>query len=296
MSVRSLLRAATAVLTVTVLGLGAVGCSRSVSSAPEVTEVVTVTGTAASAAAPASSAAAVPAALKSSYKKFSRGLAQPVGVSIMAVGGGPVISLGDQAPRVAWSTIKVPLALAAQRKNGITAAETGAIVDSDNAAAESLWVSLGSSQEAAQAVTAVLAEGGDVTTTVPSQRERAEFSIFGQTVWTLDDAVRFTAHLPCLPDSAHVVQLMGRVAGNQEWGIDTISTGSTAVKGGWGPGMSGGYVVRQIGLLTRPDGAQIAFAISTYAADASMEGGITALNQVGSWIGENLDSMPGGNC
>lgn len=305
---RPVLRVGSAALVATLVGAGLAGCSSGPSPVPTATEVVTVTGSAAASPSASSSepnskpksksksSAGDPAALKASFATFSSGLSQPVGVSIVAVGGGNVVSLGDSVPRVAWSTIKVPLALAAQRANGISAAETSAIISSDNAAAETLWASLGTPEQAAKAVTAILREGKDTTTVVPAERQRAEFTIFGQTLWALNDAARFTAHLPCLPDAEHVVQLMGQVAGNQRWGVETISAGATAVKGGWGPGESGGYVVRQIGLLTRADGAQIAFALSTYAAGSSMETGIAALDQAGAWIGEHLDSMPAGNC
>lgn len=311
MSQRSLLRALCVAAAVTVFGAGVAGCTSDRSAAPQVTEIKTVTGSPTQSSAPASASGSAssskptakptatagdPAALRASFSGFADSLSQPVGVSIMAVGGGKVVSLGDQAPRVAWSTIKAPLALAAQRKNGITSAETAAIVNSDNGAAETLWASLGTPQQAAKAVTDVLREGGDKNTTVPSQRQRADFTIFGQTQWALNDAVTFTAHLPCLPGAEHVTSLMGQVAGNQNWGIEVIPSVSTAVKGGWGPGVSGGYVVRQIGLLTRKDGSQVAFALATYTPYSSMESGIAALNQVGDWIGERLDSLPAGNC
>lgn len=284
-----------------VLAAGLVGCSGDDAVRPTATEVVYVTGSTtapSSAAAPSSSAAASPrrTRLASSFTALSAQLSQPVGVSAVAVGGGEVVSFGDQVPQVAWSTIKVPLALAAQRKNGVLPAETPAIVDSDNAAAEQLWSSLGSPEQASQAVTAVLREGGDDTTVVPSQRSRAEFTVFGQTLWALADAATFTAHLPCLPDSDEVVGLMGRVSANQSWGIEVIPNRATAVKGGWGPSLDGGYVVRQIGIITRKDGKQTAIALSTYAPGASMGSGIAALNQVGEWIGANLVALPGGRC
>ncbi|MFC3243801.1 hypothetical protein ACFOJ6_17385 [Gordonia humi] len=139
-------------------------------------------------------------------------LAQPVGLAVEAVGGGNSMVFGDQTPRVAWSTIKVPIALAAERRNGASDSESAAIIDSDNAAAEALWASLGSPDQAAAAVTEVLREGGDETTTVPSQKLRPEYTVFGQTSWPLADAATFTAHLPCLPGSEHVVSLMGQVA------------------------------------------------------------------------------------
>ncbi len=221
----------------------------------------------------------------------------PVGVALAPVGRGDSrpIMLGDNTPQVAWSTIKVPLAVAAERQNGPSTAESNAIINSDNASAEALWSSLGSDAVAARKVTAVLREGGDTQSTVPAQRLRAGFTVFGQTVWTLPAAATFTAHLPCMPGTAHVVSLMGQVAGNQQWGIEVMSTPrSTAVKGGWGPGVDGSYLVRQIGLITFSDGRQTAVAMS--AAGGSMSGGIAALNAIGNWLNRNAARLPRGAC
>lgn len=294
---RSLLRRGAGVLVVLALAGGAAACSDG-DSAPTATEIVYVTESAGQApSSTESSPAATPKrGLAASFAALTRELGQPVGVSMAPVGGGEVVSLGEQTPQVAWSTIKVPLALAAQRKNGRMPAESPAIVASDNGSAEALWASLGTDQQAAAAVTAVLREGGDENSVVPSERRRPEFTIFGQTVWALPDAATFTANLPCLPDSEYVVSLMGQVAENQQWGIEVIPNRSTAVKGGWGPSAGGGYVVRQIGLLTRKDGKQTAFALTTYAPGASLSSGIAALNRVGQWLGARLAALPAGRC
>ena len=63
----------------------------------------------------------------------------------------------------AWSTIKVPLVIAAMRKQNtgpVTAPMTAAITESDNAAAESIWAGLGDPDNAATQVEAVLRETG----------------------------------------------------------------------------------------------------------------------------------------
>ncbi|MDL9938462.1 hypothetical protein QSJ18_17070 [Gordonia sp. ABSL1-1] len=220
-----------------------------------------------------------------------------VGVAMAPVGGDAVaaLTLGDRTDRVAWSTIKVPLAVAAERVNGPSAAETAAIIDSDNDAAQTLWSSLGSDAAAAQAVTSVLREGGDQTSVVPARQRRAGYTIFGQTRWSLSAAATFTAHLPCMPGTDHVRGLMGRVAGNQQWGVEIMrAPTSTAVKGGWGPGESSGYLVRQIGIITFGDGRATAVAMSALAG--SMSGGVAALNAVANWLSRHLRSLPRGRC
>ncbi len=261
-----------------------------------VTSTVTASPTSSSPSQTATSVSA-PTSQAKLVRSF-RGLAtaQPVGVAVVPVGGGDALLLGDQSPQVAWSTIKVPLALAAERRNGPTAVEAAAIRDSDNASAEALWASLGGGAQSAQAVTAVLREGGDAESVVPSQKLRAEYTVFGQTTWPLKNAATFTSNLPCLPGSSHLVSLMGQVSGNQQWGVETIRAKGTAVKGGWGPSASGGYVVRQVGLVTKRDGSRVAIAMSTYAPGGSMESGIAALNQVGTWVQAHLGSLPSGTC
>ncbi|MGO3325817.1 hypothetical protein [Gordonia sp. (in: high G+C Gram-positive bacteria)] len=264
-------------------------------SVATVTEVVTATPSSPAAPSPSvGSSSRGNARLTASFDALT--VAQPVGLAVAPVGGGEVSTFGDQTPQVAWSTIKVPLAVAAERANGPSQAESSAIINSDNSAAETLWASLGSNDEAAAAVTAVLRESGDEKTTVPSQKLRAEYSIFGQTTWPLENAVTFAANLPCLPGSGHVVALMGEVAGNQQWGVEVIPARTTAVKGGWGPSTSGGYVVRQLGLVTLRNGTRAAVAMSTYSPGASMDSGINALNTVGSWVGRHLASLPSGRC
>lgn len=266
-------------------------------TAPAVTEFVTAESAPSPEAEPEPSDVPADQRLRDGFAELSQTLAQPVGISIAPVGGDTTLDLGDQTAQVAWSTIKVPLALAAQRQNGaaVTADVTAAIISSDNAAAERLWASLGPPQTAAEQVERVLAEAGDTTTEVSSERSRPGFTAFGQTVWTLPASAGFTAGLPCLPDSGNVVDLMGRVDGGQQWGLSRVDR-SVAVKGGWGPLLDGGYLVRQIGIITADDGQQIAVSMSTHAPGATMDSGIAALNEVGDWLNTQLRSLPRGRC
>lgn len=261
--------------------------------------VTTVTAPATTTYGPPPSPSSAPAkpGLAASFQKISAASGLQLGVAVAPVGRNATatVALGDQDPGVAWSTIKVPLAVAAERQNGASAAESAAIIDSDNAAAESLWASLGSNAEASQKVTAVLREGGNTSTEVPAQQLRAGFTVFGQTQWTLRDAASFTGHLPCMPGTEHVISLMGQVAGNQQWGVEIMAAPkSTAVKGGWGPAADGSYLVRQIGLITYRDGRQAAVAMSAYGG--SMSAGIAALNAVGNWLNKNIGALPRGSC
>ncbi|MFE0749663.1 hypothetical protein [Gordonia sp. NPDC058843] len=282
------------------------GCATEPDAEPidPVTVTVTADPSASTPAGPGPSApnssASPPASyggLAASFRTMAASTGLTVGIAIAPVGGSavPALTLGDETPRVAWSTIKVPLAVAAERANGPSPAARAAIVDSDNASAESLWSSLGGGQAAADSVTAVLRDGGDTTTVVPATQRRAGFTVFGQTVWSLPDAATFTAGLPCLPGARNVVALMGRVAGNQQWGIEIMpAPRATAVKGGWGPGVADGYLVRQIGIVTFRDGQRAAVAMS--AVGGSMSGGIAALNSAANWLDANLVRLPRGRC
>ncbi|SEC06161.1 hypothetical protein SAMN04488550_1247 [Gordonia malaquae] len=232
------------------------------------------------------------AALAASFAR--QDLPADVGVALAPVGGDEVYTFGDQSERVAWSTIKVPLALAAQRKNGRTPEIRTAIIDSDNDAALALRRSLGTQSEGRKLVEAVIRDGGDTDTEVVEIK--ADDETFGLTVWPLRGAATFAANLPCLPDSKYIVGLMGNVASVQSWGIEVMkSPADTAVKGGWGPGDKGGYEVRQLGLITHKDGSQTAVAMSTYSGEP-MDDGVAVLNKVGTWLNANLRRLPKGRC
>ena len=236
-----------------------------------------------------------PAAAKSLQDSFAAlKLTTPTGVALTPVGGGDTILLGDQRVQDAWSTIKAPLGLAAERKHGMSRTEANALIDSDNRSARVLTRSLGSPVEASDELTAVLREGGD-TTTVPAPRHGGDYPMLGETSWSLADSATWTAHLPCMIGSDHVLELMRDVAGVQEWGLRRVGD-HTPVKGGWGEASDGGYVVRQIGVLTLPDGEQVAVSMSTHRPAMAFEAGTRELDRVADWLNANLALLPGGAC
>lgn len=242
-------------------------------------------------------ASTAPARLAASFAALQVG--SDVGVALAPVGGGRVITLGDQTPRVAWSTIKVPLSLAAQRSNGTNATErttiNNAIINSDNDSALALRKSLGTPEQARKKVTAVLRDGGDTTTQVVEITDPDE-ETFGLTVWPLAGAARFASNFPCLPDTGHILHLMSQVAENQQWGLKVIGPPTTvAVKGGWGPGNEGGYEVRQLGVLSFADGQGTAVAMSTDAGNP-MDSGTATLNKVSKWLYQHRTELPRGTC
>lgn len=236
-----------------------------------------------------------PGTLAADFAELQRTTRGSIGLAAMPVGGSGVIHFGDWTTGPAWSTIKVPLVLAAQRHApGTNAyASTAAITESDNTAADALWQSLGDPAEAAAAVQDVLREGGDAVTTVPATRQRAEHSVFGQAEWSLADQVAFAAELPCLPGAAAVTSLMAQIVPVHRWGLGTVS--GADFKGGWGPDESGDYLVRQFGLVDGPNG-QIAVAIAAQPESGTFNDGMVALNEMAAILAAHLTELPGGRC
>jgi hypothetical protein len=214
---------------------------------------------------------------------------------VSAVNSGAVATFGDWTDGVAWSTIKVPLAIAAFREGGSIAGPSAlsAIEHSDNAAAERLWSLLGPPIEAAQSVRAVLREGGDHLTQVQSERIRPGFTAFGQTHWNISQQTVFTAHLPCIPSAGKVIELMKNIAPDQQWGLARIP--GAATKAGWGPDEKGTYLVRQLAVIPTPTG-HAAVSVAAVPAAGSFADGITVLNQLAAWVTDHLAQLPSGHC
>lgn len=214
--------------------------------------------------------------------------------------------LGTPADDIAWSTIKVPLAIAAldaspteddTETEEIRRQVSAALTVSDNDAALALWNRLGPPETAAAAVDEVLHAHDSTMTRTESDHVRPPFSPFGQTIWSVTDQARFAAALGCAPDESsagQVHELMAEVVPDQRWGIGTLD--NAHFKGGWGPQPGGGYVARQLG-DAEVDGQRYAFAVSARAADGSFQtatGDLTRL--VTWWTGDAAPATPGMTC
>jgi hypothetical protein len=212
-----------------------------------------------------------------------------IGVAVAVPGRAEVSSLGQWSGGVAWSTIKVPLALAALRTDETRAQELAveSITKSDNRASERLWSLLGEPAEAARRVQAVIGESGDGVTVVESRRLRPGFTAFGQTHWTLAAQARFAAQLPSLPSAATVIDLMRRITTGQRWGL---AAKGFAAKGGWGPGVAGDYLVRQFGIVPMESG-HVGVALAAEAHDGAFETGVDALNGLTDWLLGHLPEL-----
>jgi hypothetical protein len=219
-------------------------------------------------------------ALEASFDQLAAAVPADVGIAIARPDR--TYSLGRWWSGVAWSTIKVPLAIAALRSDWLSAKDLAvkAVTESDNHASEQLWSGLGDPVDAARQVQAVIGEGGDTATVVESRRLRRGYTAFGQTQWTLQRQARFAAELPAVPDSADVIDLMRRVNAGQRWGL---AAKGFAAKGGWGPGTHGEYLVRQFGIVPTPSG-QWGVALAAEVQDGVFDTGVDVLNTLADWL------------
>ncbi len=238
--------------------------------------------------------------LAADFAQLASQLHAQTGVVLAPVGTGfqAPVTLGDWNSGPAWSTIKVPLVIAGMRQQNtgqVTDAMTQAITESDNAAAESIWEGLGDPVTAAAKVEAVLRDAGDQTT-VQSQKVRPdhpEFTAFGQTEWSLANQVRFLAYAACDPRDQPALALMGQVENDQKWGLGTLS--DTKIKGGWGPAVSGRYLVRQIGILPTSKGLTVV-AFAAEPDSGSFSDGTQDLTQIAQWLQGHSDALPAAQC
>jgi serine/threonine protein kinase len=236
------------------------------------------------------------AALSNDFATLQATLNATVGIALSAVGTGQSpIALGDWRNGPAWSTIHIPMVMAALRESpstGVTDAMRAAITRSDDAAAEAIWQSLGTPDVAKLKVETVLADAG-APTIVQSQKVRPEFSAFGQTIWSLTDQVRFLSWAKCTAVTGPIFDLMGQVEGDQRWGLGGIE--NTQINGGWGPSLDGKYVVRQIGVIPTPGGLT-AVAMAAEPTSGSFGDGTQVLTKLSDWLVQHEADLPGGQC
>ncbi|GAB3079802.1 hypothetical protein CAQUA_08150 [Corynebacterium aquatimens] len=207
--------------------------------------------------------------------------------------GDGAISVGDALDFPAWSTIKVPIAIAALRSNpNMSAQAASAIQVSDNEAAKALWASIDPAE-----ADKVLAEGNSP---VQIQREvtRPEFTPFGQTIWKPTDQAKFASNLKCIAGSEEVLGYMGQIAADQRYGLGQIE--GARFKGGWGPTPDGKYVVRQFGLVPvqSADGKNfdVAIAITVFPASGTYQDGQAMANALVEKLRPVLKDAPIARC
>lgn len=179
----------------------------------------------------------------------------------------------------AWSTVKVPVALAALREDPDQVDNVRlAIEDSDNDAAVALWESLGDPAVAREKVEGVLREAGDEVTVIDGDHYEENSRSFGDSEWPLAAQVRFATELRCLSEAEPVVEAMSQISEEHSYGLGQVE--DAVFKGGWGPDQdTGEYLVRQFGLL--PVGAgEVGIALVVHPGDGTYETGQLALTRL----------------
>jgi hypothetical protein len=239
-------------------------------------------------------AQAQPAGLTASFQQLQSGLdARSVGLAYAVLGDSQVVRLGDWQSGSAWSTIKVPLSVAALRRSGspkVAQQVHQAITESSNDSAEALWALLGGGQTAATAVNDVLAHYGDARTHTQAQRVRPAYTPFGQTTWSLTSQVTFVSNLYCSKTDTAVTHEMAHISAGQAWGLGRLEGAN--FKGGWGPDTAGRYLVRQFGVVTL-EGRRVAVAVAVEPGGGSFAEGTRVLDTIADWLRRNLHPTSG---
>lgn len=237
--------------------------------------------------------AAVPDPLAASFTALADQIPGQVGIALSD--GQRSILFGDWDSGPAWSTIKVPLSIAALRldPNTATPLMQRAISQSDNAAAEQLWSLLGDPTAAATAVRGILAEGANNEVVVQAEQVRPPYSAFGQTLWSLADAARFAWALPCIANSETVLVQMHNLTADQRWGL--AASGDVAAKGGWGPDLDGNYLTRQIAVVATDTGT-LGVALAAQPDDGNFTTATSMIDRLADWIAQHTNEFPSSQC
>ncbi|MBR3256956.1 hypothetical protein IKG02_01550 [Candidatus Saccharibacteria bacterium] len=204
----------------------------------------------------------------------------------------------------AWSTIKVPLSIAATQKNASTGSVTDpygetcshdlssainvAITQSNNCGAWWLWTALGGdNSSAADSVTSVIKSGGDSGTTVVSSGDGKSLTS-GKTEWSLAGQAIFAANMASISGASSVMSEMKvHNASDGSYGLNIYDSAMT--KGGWGS--DDGGATRQFGIVKVSDGKCMAVAIGTNG-----NAQFSTLTAIVSVLNNHADSLPTGSC
>lgn len=171
-----------------------------------------------------------------------------------------------------------------------------ALTLSDNEAAAALFTDLerehGGLAETSAAVGEVLREAGDSSTQISTQG-RDGFSTYGQTEWSLANQQRFISALAagCVgtrESHEYVLGLMGEVS-SDTWGLGSAGL-PARWKGGWGPGVDGRYLVRQMGVLYVGD-REAAVTLAAIPSDGQFESAETMATSIAQWLAQRARAV-----
>lgn len=253
-------------------------------------------------ALPGSSGSVLDSGATASFQQLASSLPGRVEIAVVPLDSGSAEVLGSDEAAHGWSTTKVPVLvslLRARGSEGLTSQEQAwaqaAITESDNQSVLNLFGDLerlkGGLDGASEYVDSVLRASGDSETVVATaQPPVGAATTFGQTEWSPGEAVKFfrALDLGCLLPSSqtsYVLGLMQNIEASESWGLGSAGFSSVAFKGGWGP-ESGGYLVRQSGIIEPGSSSGAAVAIVAFAP--SFAAGTDMLTRTASWLNRHL--------
>lgn len=176
-----------------------------------------------------------------------------VNAGLAISGENRVLTAGVEGMSPAWSTIKVPIAIAALRDGADESLVDLAIKESDNDAASALW-------------SQVVWTEGDPAEVINDMLKHydAEADIntaaFGYSEWPLKQQANFGRQIECIPEAEYVYEALDDVVDWQKEGLSAQP--NTRAKGGWGLSeVDDIYTDRQVGEMTI-DGGDIGLAIT----------------------------------
>lgn len=251
-------------------------------------------------------------AAEASFRQLAASTSGSLAIAVQPLGAGSRQVLGSDEPAHGWSTTKVPVLVSLMRvrgSEGLTPEEQtlahSAITESNNESVLALFRDLerlkGGLEGASAYMESLLRDAGDNETTVPTAAPPpGAVTTFGQTEWSPGEAVRFfrALALGCLlttEQTNYVLELMESIVPSESWGLGSAGFSSVAFKGGWGP-ESGGYLVRQSGIIDPGSNDGVAVAIVTKAPDFAT--GTQTLTRVAAWLKDhvNLTRRPTSGC
>lgn len=228
-----------------------------------------------------------------SEAEFIKKFGKNKGVAWAEAGGKPT-EYGSASSMKAWSTSK-PLVVAAYLElKGSPGDQDGnitkALNTSDNDAILAVF-NAGGAGAMNEAMTKILRKAGDNDTKISTSKGDG-ITTFGQTIWSLENQVKFMSALSegkvvDKKSSDYILKKMKDPI--QKWGLGTI--GASAYKPGWG-----GTVNRQMGIVPGPSGKDYAVAIgqSDSGGNENPEN-VKGNDELAKWLQENVFGKDSGD-
>ena len=229
-----------------------------------------------------------------SFVTLQKRLSGPASVSVTGLGHrADTFHVGFDDRVSAWSTIKIPLSMAALRRSKSATTKdrvNRALRHSDNGAAAQLWAQLGSGRTAARRVNAVLRDYGNKKTYTQWRTVRQGASPFGQTKWSSNGQSYLMAGIACNKEGIYIRQQLN-AATSGYWGLRRFD--KAYVKNGYGP-RNNGALVRQTAIVVGKDGRRWGVSISVKASSTNR--GFTDASTITDWLRTRIREVPAKHC